>query len=205
MSTPDSTPRPERPAGCPLFYHATGQWAKKHKGKTIYFGKDLTAALVAYDVWLKAPNRDRAAPEPDAEMMVKTVFNKYMNAVTRRVAAGELAPATVVAYQQRLDEAIRHLKGGTFVTDLRPLNFTACRQGMAKKWKSPNSLSAAIGTIVAAFKYCYESELIAVLPRFGRDSGSRPCERNGCTAPGVATAWPAVRRSSAFSPWLPNR
>jgi integrase len=168
MSTPDSTPpRPERPAGCPLFYHATGQWAKKYKGRTVYFGKDLGTALVAYQEWLKAPNSDRTAPEPDSEFTVKRAFNAFMTAVIRRVAAGEMNEKTQWSYQQYLNETIKHLRPGTFVADLRPLDFASLRSKLAVNYKSPNTLTNAISVVRSVFLYCYESELIPAVPRFG--------------------------------------
>lgn len=35
----------KKPAECPLFLHRNGQWAKKVRGKLLYFGTDLDAAL----------------------------------------------------------------------------------------------------------------------------------------------------------------
>lgn len=46
---PTKTKRPAKPyPGFPLFFYATGQWAKKIRSKTHYFGTDPDAALKKY-------------------------------------------------------------------------------------------------------------------------------------------------------------
>jgi hypothetical protein len=99
MSKPDSTAhvpsdKPDRPSkprpDFPLFPHASGQWAKKIRGRMVYFGlwADPDAALAKYlaekDALL-AGKTPRANP---AALTVKDVANAFLNAKQAAVNGG---------------------------------------------------------------------------------------------------------------------
>jgi hypothetical protein len=48
MSKPKNKSNAKPYLGFPLFLHATGQWAKKVRGRMHYFGTDSDAALAKY-------------------------------------------------------------------------------------------------------------------------------------------------------------
>jgi hypothetical protein len=56
--------KPKRPKDCPLFAHATGRWAKKIRGRLVYFGKrdDLDGALTRWAEQKYALSPERTSP-----------------------------------------------------------------------------------------------------------------------------------------------
>src|SRR5215472_12500223 len=108
MSETHST-APDKPSkpypDFPLFPHASGQWAKKIRGKMHYFGlwADPDAAL---DTYLK--DRDdlhagrKPRPEPGAAT-VKEAVNDFLITKDALVDAGELSPRTWADYKQVCD------------------------------------------------------------------------------------------------------
>src|SRR5262245_41891524 len=69
LSRPANIGKPEKPSpDFPLFAHATGRWAKKVKGKMLYFGRwdDPEGALREYHAYLAGqPTRRQPIPRTD--------------------------------------------------------------------------------------------------------------------------------------------
>src|SRR5712671_485028 len=97
MATSIQSRRSEKPTkpypDFPLFPHATKRWAKKIRGKLIYFGawNDPDAAL---DKYLKEKDALHAGKRPREEVStgvtVKEVCNRFLNAKQCRVDSGEM-------------------------------------------------------------------------------------------------------------------
>jgi hypothetical protein len=141
MSTYDSTPsaRPDKPnkprPDFPLFAHASGQWAKKIRGKMYYFGKwdDPDAAL---DNYLKQKEDLHAGrtPRPDPEgITVKDVVNAYLNHKQTQLNAGELSPRTWIDQKAACDLIVSAFGKTQLVDDLRGEDFASLRNKMAKR------------------------------------------------------------------------
>src|SRR5262249_47587579 len=108
MSENHSTPStmPEKPAkprpDFPLFAHAAGVWAKKIRGKLVYFGPwdDPDGALAKY-LEQKDDLHAGREPKPDAgELTVKELVNQFLNHRQGRVDASELSPRTWRDYKE---------------------------------------------------------------------------------------------------------
>lgn len=162
-------PRP----GFPLFPHASGRWAKKVKGRLVYFGSTATdprgdAALL---IWnderdeIYATGR-RAAPKTDAPTIGRIV-NAFLEARAVDVQTGELSQRTWLDYKavsvQMIDTFGRHRP----LADLRPEDFTAWREKLAKTVGL-----VTIGNVVRRCKviltWAYEEELIDATVRTGK-------------------------------------
>src|SRR5262245_15299954 len=138
MSKNNSTPaaRPAKPyPEFPLFPHAARQWAKKIRGKLFYFGawSDPDAALAKY-LDQKDALHAGLTPRPDAgAVTVKDVANAFLNAKQALVETGELSQRSWLDYKDTADELVEHLGKRRLVTDLRPDDFAAFRDKLAKR------------------------------------------------------------------------
>src|SRR5262249_2321007 len=155
-----TSPRPDKPSpDFPLFPHASGTWAKKIRGRLVYFGPwdDPEAALAKYleqkDA-LHAGKKPRAAAAGAAT--IKDIVNGFLNARQAAMNAGELSPHTFRKYKVAADEVIGHFGKSRLASDADPADFAALRNRMAAKW-GPLRLGDTITSIRSIFRHAYES------------------------------------------------
>jgi integrase len=166
---PDKTTKPSKPyPDYPLFAHASGQWAKKIRGRMVYFGlwADPDAALTNY---LKQKDDLHAGrkPRPDPEtLVVKDVANAFLNAKDEALAAGELSPRTRADYGSIMDAMVVGLGKHRAVPSLGPDDFAALKAKLAKR-NGPHRMCTVIQVVRCAFKHAYESGLLDRPMRFG--------------------------------------
>jgi integrase len=172
MSDTHSIPpvRPAKPyADFPMYAHASGQWAKKIRGKLYYFGvwADPDAALKAY---LEQKNDLHAGrkPRPDpAAVTVKDVANDFLNAKQALVDNGELSPRTWADYKLVCDMVVAHLGKSRLAEDVGPDDFAALRIKVAKRWGPQRLGSKLIQYTRCLFKHALDAGLIDRAVRFG--------------------------------------
>jgi hypothetical protein len=90
---PSKTPKKPYPE-FPLFYHSTGQWAKKVRGLTLNFGTDPDEALAK---WLAGQDYYRKGPTPPSDLDALTVCdlaNRFLDAKKKLVEGDELSART---------------------------------------------------------------------------------------------------------------
>jgi hypothetical protein len=76
----------------PLYLHGSGQWAKRIKGKTYYFGKDAMAAL---DRWLAEKDGILAGRRPIQGNTVRDLANAFMRAKEAEVYCQDVADGRI--------------------------------------------------------------------------------------------------------------
>ncbi|MHB1038666.1 MAG: hypothetical protein ACYC0Y_28920, partial [Pirellulales bacterium] len=84
----------------PLFPHATGRWAKKIRGKLVYFGPwgDATAALAKYQEQRDDLHAGRTPRTKNGGLTIKDLCNRFLTAKTRMVGVGEMEKTTFSQY-----------------------------------------------------------------------------------------------------------
>lgn len=169
-ATPSDKPdKPSKPyPEFPLFPHASGQWAKKIRGKMYYFGvwADPEAARESYLKQKEDLEAGRKPREQTEGTTVKQVVNIFLDAKQALVDSGELAALTWRDYKTACDEIIGAFGKHRLAADLRPDDFGPLRKRMAQKW-GPQRLSKTIQLIRCVFKFAYDAELIDRPIRFG--------------------------------------
>src|SRR5262245_30195348 len=103
--------KPEKPyPDFPLFPHATRRWAKKIKGRMVYFGpwEDPDGALKKY-LDQKDDLHAGRKPRQDADMFtVAELCDEFLNFKRKAMEASELSPRTWSDYKAVTDMVVKH-------------------------------------------------------------------------------------------------
>jgi integrase len=172
VESPSAAPAVAKPAkpspDFPLFFHATGQWCKKIRGKLHYFGTDPHKALDSYLGQKDALHAGRM-PRADTEgLTVKDLVNAYLNGKKALVTAGELSHRAWTDYEEACKVITKQFGQGRVVADLGPDDFATLRQRMANRW-GPVRLGNVIQRVRSVFKYALDADLVDRPVRFGPD------------------------------------
>ncbi|MCI0741052.1 MAG: site-specific integrase [Gemmataceae bacterium] len=175
MSKRNSTPvpsqaKPEKPyPDFPLFPHATKRWAKKIRGRMVYFGPwdDWQGALDKYNRekdHLHAGKRPREDKADGAT--IKDLCNEFFNAKKELLESGELSPRTFDDVERATDLVNDHFGKTRRLDDVGQDDFKEMRVKLAKRY-GPVALGNWIQRVRSVFKYAYDSEMIDAPVRFG--------------------------------------
>ncbi|HLJ93177.1 MAG TPA: hypothetical protein VKU02_08300 [Gemmataceae bacterium] len=115
--------------------HASGQWARRIRGRLSYFGpwEDPDGALKRYLEQKDALHAGRK-PRPDPEgLTIKDAGHAFLNHAQALVNSRELSPRTWLKYQQACDLLIGHFGKPRLIADLGPDDFAALRNKMTRR------------------------------------------------------------------------
>lgn len=180
MTSPNSTtgkgvPKPDVPADFPLWWHPSGRWCKKIRGKAHYFGKDPDAAL---DQWLRVKDAllaGRTPPEASDAITIAELAYDFLVAKKRKLDRGALSHHTYRGYHKICTRLVKFF-GKTFPADAtRPDDFSRLLADFAKT-HGPAALVTDVQMVKTVFKWGFESELLPRAVRFGPDF-QRPSKR----------------------------
>jgi len=176
-STPADTQRkPERPEGSPLFWHPSGRWCKKIRGKQVYFGRGSHEEALAE--YLKQKDDLHSGRVPREEPEGLTVYNlcaKFLTAKKDQRDSGELSPHTFLEYGNLCKRLIKVFGKDRLVSDLRQDDFAKLRKSMAKGW-GPVRLAAEIVRTRTPFNWAFKSGMVDKPMNFG-EGFKRPSKK----------------------------
>ncbi len=120
-----SNGKPDKPhKDFPLFPHSSGQWAKKVRGRLIYFGpwRDPEGAL---DRWLEDKDDLLAGrtPQHDEGLTVRDLVNRFLTSKKRLVESRELHERTWEDYDAICKRVIEEFGRNHLVESLKPSDF----------------------------------------------------------------------------------
>ena len=166
--------RPQKPRpDFPLFPHATGRWAKKVRGRLVYFGKVSTdpKGQAALAKWLEQRDDLLAGRTPRPKTGAVTVAdlcNQFLTSKQDRLTAGELCQQTFADYHSTCARLVAAFGRTRAIDDLVADDFRRLRAQLAKHW-GPVRLATEIQRLRGVFKYGYEAGLLDKPVRFGPD------------------------------------
>lgn len=151
----------------PLFCHASGRWCKKHDGKFLYFGywrgdHAVTQgdAVKAYHDWKDGGKATGTS--------IDDLCHGFLTAKKQAYDAGELSPRTFRDYQRCARDLVKHFGKHRDAAALRPADFAGYRAVLAARY-SPDPLGREVQMVRTLFKWAFDSESLAAMPRFGPD------------------------------------
>jgi len=165
--------KPAKPsADFPLFPHRNGQWAKKVRGKLVYFGpwSDPQAAL---EKWHRQRDDLLAGRVPREDsgdgLTMADLANCFLTAKDRAVAAGELSNRGFNDYYQSCQYLVKRFGGNRLVDDIRPDDFGRLRADLFEQLGSPVTVRTRIARIRTIFRFASDNELIDRPVKFGSE------------------------------------
>src|SRR5262245_15286135 len=127
----------------PLFRHATGQWAKKIKGRLFYFGVDRDAALKKYFDQKDDLHAGRDPRRQDDSLTIRDLCNEFLTAKKHQQDAGELSSRSFRDYYRVCETLLKFFGRAWPVASLRPEDFQRFRADLAKT-RGPVALASSV-------------------------------------------------------------
>ncbi len=169
-STAQATPsKPSKPyPDFPLFAHATGRWAKKIRGRFVYFGPwaDPDAALQKYLAEKDSLHAGLTPTDTSEGLTVYALCARFLTTKKQMLETGELSPRTFDGYAGVCKRLIKAFGKGRLVADLRPEDFERLRKSIAKTW-GPVGLGNEINHVRIVFNYAVKGGLLDKPPIYG--------------------------------------
>ncbi len=171
------TGKPPKPyAGFPMFAHqGSGQWAKKIRGRLIYFGsyrndREGVEALKTFNHEWPHVKEGRTPPPVDVSngCTLKSLVNSFLESKEDQLNAGDLSPRTFRDYYKTCEGLITEFRSERLVTDLRPDDFRQFRAKLAKRF-GVVSLKNEINRVSIVFNYAHDNNLIPTPVSYGQN------------------------------------
>jgi integrase len=155
--------KPAKPTpNFPLFAHASGRWAKKIRGRLVYFGKwhDPDAALAKY---LSEADDLHAGRSPSVDiaegLTVRNLIGRFLTTKKAAMKAGELAERSFNDYVATCRRIEKSFGKSRLVSDLRPTDFERLRALIGRSW-GPTTIANEINRVRVIFSYAFKGGLI---------------------------------------------
>lgn len=164
--------RPAKPRkDFPLFAHASGRWAKKIKGRFVYFGRwdDDRKGERASQLWVDQKDDLLAGRTPRGNregLTVRDLCNSFLTAKEQQRDAGDIKPISFADYLDTCKTVVDAFGKNRLIDDLVATDFQSLRAGFAKKW-GPHRLGGEVQRVRTVFKFGYDAGLIDKPMRFG--------------------------------------
>lgn len=172
--------KPKKPhKDFPLYSHRNGQWAKKVRGRTHFFGlwEDPQAAL---NEWIRVKDDLLAGRKPRERLTdglpVHELLNRFIAFKKRQRDSDELSPRSYTDLFRECERVVKYFGRDRFVEDIGPDDFESFRAEIAKN-RSKTTLGNIINRIRSVFNWAFDNNLIDRPVKFGT-SFDKPSRRH---------------------------
>jgi len=171
MRQPPEKPRPD----FPLFPHASGQWAKKIRGRLHYFGvwADPEAAEANYTRKADDLHAGREPPVGGDALTLRELANHFLTRKKNAVIAREMTSRVWADYDRACGRILDVLGKRKLVADLVPDDFAKLRASAARTL-GPVALGNFVRRVRTLFKHAYDARLIAAPVWYGQSFDPPP-------------------------------
>ena len=138
---------PEKPTtDFPLFAHANGSWAKKVRGRLIYFGTwdDPDAALRKWQEQKDDLLAGRTPRIKEDELTIRDLLNHFLTAKERKLESNELNVRTFSEYKATCKRVADEFGLRRLVIDIRPGDFESFAPSSPRDGDRTRSLTKCV-------------------------------------------------------------
>lgn len=150
----------------PLFYHQTGQWAKKVRGRTHYFGRDADVALAKWEKDRDYLMTGRTPPKDRDGCTVRDAANRFLSSKRALLNTSELSPRTWRGYYTTAANLVRVFGKTRLLEDLDGRDFEQLRGELAKT-RGAVALGNEIQRVRSIFGFAFKDGMIDRPVRYG--------------------------------------
>lgn len=146
----------------PLTLHRTGQWCKKIRGRTYYFGKDKAEALKLY--YKRATELHGRPVEgstaPSGVMTLKALCNLYLDHQFSRVQSGEIQEQQYQDQTGRLKNFAKAVGVNRPVSEIRTIDLMNYRNQRINAGRAGTTINNELAAVKAMFHWALAAEVI---------------------------------------------
>lgn len=171
MPKPTARTKPSKPhKDFPLYAHASGRWAKKVKGKTLFFGK-WDEPQKALEKWLDQKDDLLAGRKPRAsdgrQISAADACNKYLDFIEDQVESGKKSEAWYIDNKRTMSIFLTTVGRNWAIESLTIGDFAEVSKTLDKTLNSPVTIRNHNHRVRGLFKWLKKSGLIDSIPNFG--------------------------------------
>jgi len=150
----------------PLTLHPTGQYCKKIKGKTYYFGTDKKIALERYLEQAAYLHTGKGANPKFANnnLSLRTLCILYLDHQESQAAIGQIKLRHVYDQTSLLRDFVKFIGANRLVSNISTMDLQNYRKKLIKACRAPATINNRIAAVKAMYNWALEDEIIDNIP-----------------------------------------
>jgi len=167
------TKRKTRSDKFPLTLHSTGQYCKKVKGKTYYFGKDKKQALERYLEQAAFLHNGKAImfKTTNGDMTLKSLCNIYLQHQQAKAASGEITFRHYADQISCLKKFTSFIGQHRKINEISTLDLQDYKRKLKRAYNSAHRINLHISIMKTMFHWAKKNDMLDYVPNIDAISG----------------------------------